>query len=229
MTIENVFSRSFNIRGGVYTPHLPVNSLNLGGYNTSLIVDCTSNNIDIPIILKSAIVREELLANPCVYSKGIYSETSNIQIRTALKIFEQMRTVTPEYRIRKVVTSSTTYYVGTGLILNCEFKPLLMLSLSADVQEGAFTKVNCKVHPRVFAKPKDLVNKTIIKKAIPYYMTNTVNIESTASFHSDYLEGKVRIIIEDFDDMFVTPNTPSMDNFEESIHQCLIDNIEDIT
>lgn len=229
MAIEDIFSESFNIRSRGYISYIPIISTTLEGYNTSLIVDCTSNNIDIPITLKSSIVREELLANPCVYSKGIYSRTNNILVRTALKIFENMQLVQPEHRIRKITTPSTTYYVGTGLILNHELKPLLMLSLSADVQEGAFTKANCRVHPRVFAEPKDLVNKTIIKKAIPYYMNNTVNIESTSSFHSDYLDGKVRIIIEDFDDMFAIPNTPSMDNFEENVHQCLIDNIRDIT
>ena len=228
MTIEDIFSISFNVNHRGYIPYVPAISTNLYEYNTSLVVDCTLNDIDIPIILKASISREQLLSDPCIYNEGIYSKTSDISVRTALKIFEQMCIVNPEYRIRKVSTPSTTYYVGTGLILNHEFKPLLMLSLSADVQEGTFTKANCRIHPRVFEEPKDIVNKTIIKKALPYYMYNTVNIESTTSFTSEYLNGKVRIIIEDFDEMFVTPNIPSVDDLEENMHQCLIDNIEDI-
>lgn len=229
MTLETLLHNFFLNNISSYIPNLPVISTNYEGYNTSLLTDCTSDSIEIPIMLleylKDTGVTE---IGSCVYNIPLYSATNSIIERTATKIFSNIINVTYKYRLRKISTPSAVYYVGRGLILNSEFKPLFMLSVETS-RNYNIKSANCRISPRVFERPKDLVNKTIIKKVMPFYMFTMVGVQNPAEyFVESEVNKKVKIIIEDFDRMFITPNEPYLESLDESIHQCLIDNIRDI-
>lgn len=227
MSIEDSLSYSFLNMSRGYVPFSRIQSINYNNYNTSLLIDCSSNNLEVPILLVDYLVPTLNIEIPsCIYHIPLYSCSPSTTLRTATKIFEDVLNLTYMHRIRKVSTPNATYYIGKGLILNSEFKPLLMLSLKVN-RTGEIKDAVCRIHPRVFESPKDLINKTIIKKVMPFYMFKEVSV-----IDSIILEGssykKAEIIISDFDNMFVTPNEPNLSTLDNDVHQCLLDNIRDI-
>lgn len=225
MNLETLLDISFLDGRDFYNPYIEVLSTNYGGYNTSLLIDCTSDTIEIPIILFDYLKDTEVTEiGSCIYNVPLYSATTTSALRTATQVFMNIIGVTYKHRLRKISTPNATYYVGRGLILNSEFKPLYMLSVELS-RNYNIKNANCRISPRVFECPKDLINKTIIKKVMPFYMFNKVRVQN--SIESEVYKN-VKIIIENFDNIFITPNEPSLEDFEESVHQCLINNIRDI-
>lgn len=147
-------------------------------------VDTSKESFEIPTIMTgdslSNILEGSLLVLPLYVGKdiGIY--------RTSDSVVRHLITASYEDRLVKARTSSgLTFYGGKGLILNERFNPLLLCTFKCHIEgisvggtPPAFSSVIIDgmvvhVNPMVFLDTTDLINKSIVKKVIPYYLSHS--------------------------------------------------------
>ena len=147
-------------------------------------VDTSKESFEIPTIMTgdslSNILEGSLLVLPLYVGKdiGIY--------RTSDSVVRHLITAGYEDRLDKARTSSgLTFYGGKGLILNERFDPLLLCTFKCHIEgisvggtPPAFPSVIIDgivvhVNPMVFLDTTDLINKSIVKKVIPYYLSHS--------------------------------------------------------
>ena len=147
-------------------------------------VDTSKESFEIPTIMTgdslSNILEGSLLVLPLYVGKdiGIY--------RTSDSVVRHLITASYEDRLVKARTSSgLTFYGGKGLILNERFDPLLLCTFKCHIEgisvggtPPAFPSVIVDgtvvhVNPMVFLDTTDLINKSIVKKVIPYYLSHS--------------------------------------------------------
>ena len=147
-------------------------------------VDISKESFEIPTIMTgdslSNILEGSLLVLPLYVGKdiGIY--------RTSDSVVRHLITASYEDRLVKARTSSgLTFYGGKGLILNGRFDPLLLCTFKCHIEgisvggaPPAFSSVIIDsmvvhVNPMVFLDTTDLINKSIVKKVIPYYLSHS--------------------------------------------------------
>lgn len=147
-------------------------------------VDTSKESFEIPTIMTgdslSDIFEGSLLVLPLYVGKdiGIY--------RTSDSVVRHLITASYEDRLVKARTSSgLTFYGGKGLILNERFDPLLLCTFKCHIERisvggtsPAFPSVIIDgivvhVNPMVFLDTTDLINKSIVKKVIPYYLSHS--------------------------------------------------------
>jgi hypothetical protein len=132
---------------------------------------------------------------------------------------------TPHYvRLRKFVTSKgETYYGGKGMLLNKDFKILLLCvkRYFKKPEEESYDLYNykeiCYISDRVFENTEDFMAKNIIKKIIPIFRTTTRYI------------AKPDIIINSSLDYWIGfPKKPKVNKTDELLNSFCVENMEAI-
>ncbi len=132
-------------------------------------------------------------------------------INTILRQFEDASLSTT--RIAHIVTSKGLHYYGCkGMIFNSAYEPLMLSTVKVKYDSASNTM--SLSHPRfrlsysVFEGVSEIVEKTIVKQAIPSYSRGGVDV----SFGSDTFGTRVpvEIIIGNLDKMVVKPATPTL-------------------
>lgn len=222
--------------------HLEMN-LSLDSNNVfrrSLVIEVNNGEVEVPVIAR---VHFEAMVS---YNRGIkrvilplYENTPSQERRTFDSIISQLFTnVGYGKRLQKITTSKgEVYYGGKGIIFDESYTPLLLCTLiarSVHTEDNGNTMVYyrpvCHVSPKVFLEPDKLVNKGIIKKLIPCYISRDVNyLTGSYGFSSDLEDRKVQVIVDNFDKFFIEPIKPTPSNCSNDVlNECLIDNIDDI-
>lgn len=142
-----------------------------------------------------------------------------------------------------IMSSGRDYYGLPGVIFDGNFNLLMMMTSTVnfirnDRTSGVQTNIlehTCRISPLVFMHQDSIIEKTIIKKVIPFCASH-VTIASdfvcnTSRVISDDALGKnIRVIIEDLNPMFirriVSPNVDT--NISDSMHDLLCHNIKEI-
>lgn len=107
-----------------------------------------------------------------------------------------------------VTTKGIDYYGGKGIILDGALNPLMITTAMLKLQPDGRLKAEspaCKLSYRVFENSSELVEKTILKQAIPLWGTISVS----GSCDDQCFQGRVKISIEDLDPMVVRPSVPN--------------------
>lgn len=119
-------------------------------------------------------------------------------------------------------TKDDIYYGGKGLVLDSSYKTLLLITLIFNKETCSYTGVNIYVSPSVFLEQKSFIEKGILNKLIPFYLSYGVTIGST------FLSPK--IIVEDPSALFeIHPNTPTPSTCsDDALNELLLENISDI-
>lgn len=202
--------------------------------------------IDIPIYCR-AIVESTMKSNVTYpflpqTSKIIIPLYVNSEIqhrRTADSIIKYFfNSVSFEKRLVKVVTNKDeVYYGGPGLILDKNFNPILLCTVRAEKEVGidnktyySYTKVVIKVSPSVFTCNTGLLEKNILKKVIPLYITNPVNyIRVSARFLNHIAEDAIASVeVEDISKYIEKPIGPKTANIQEELNDLAINILEEI-
>ena len=114
-------------------------------------------------------------------------------------------------RLAHIVTSKGVHYYGCkGLILDADYNPLLVSTGRFKITDDnrlSITHPICRVSYRVFNSPGELLEKTIIKQAIPLYSRINVN----CSLGTPYNVEGVEVIVGDWDYMVVRPAKPTLE------------------
>ena len=141
------------------------------------------------------------------------------------------------------MSSGRDYYGLPGVIFDDNFNLLMMMTSTVNFirnerNSGVQTNIlehTCRISPLVFMHQDSIIEKTIIKKVIPFCAPH-VTIASdfvcnTSRVISDDALGKnIKVIIEDLNPMFirriVSPNVDT--NISDSMHDLLCHNIKEI-
>lgn len=232
------------IMGGtptVLSEHLNFNNNNV--YSKSLIVDINEEGMEIPVIARIAIegIIAGYMSNPSTHKSRrivipLYDNADPVERRTFDSLIRTFFMTDFRMRLQKCTTGAgDVYYGGRGIILDSEFNPLLMCTLSTkmvrinDTSKMVYHRPICHISPRLFTQTDKIITKGIIKKLIPIYSSTTIKSSTSAIFTRNPVDETVKIIIDDFDDLFISPvkPTPSTCN-NETLNKCLVDNLEEI-
>lgn len=218
-------------------------------FNRGLITKIGGDEVEIPVIAREHIetVIKDNISFPYVCKVKfiilpLYENSAPQERRTFDSFIRQFFTgVGYNHRLQKITSNKgEVYYGGKGLILDDKYNPLIICTLKAKkVQRDNETQMVyyrpvVYVSPTVFIEPDKLINKGIIKKLIPYYTNREITFPRPRTGHFESVPDnsnnlKAVVIIDNLDRFFVKPIVPKpKGNIEESLNECLIDNIEDI-
>ena len=217
-------------------------------YDKFLSVNISESEIEIPIFCRYKI--EEL-----IYDKLYYPNTPNLanikeviiplycntivqNKRTADSIIKEFFTRTNfGDRLQKVVTNKgEIYYGGKGIIFNKDFTPLFIATLigEKEIVDGntvfTYNRATIHINPKVFLDTHGLISKSILKKVIPLYVSQTIRINTNSRFRSSLpISYTPQILIDDVSGWIKKVKLPTPSNCSNNIlNQLLIDNIDDV-
>lgn len=243
---SNIFSSLESNNHGSYlvSNHLTLDSNNV--FRRSLIIEVNSDEIEVPVIARghfenrvSEKIRRQDFLQDLRIILPLYDNSLRQERRTFDSIIRQLFSVPFSNRLQKVITNKgEVYYGGKGIIFNENYDPLLLCTLAArniQTEDGrnamCYYRPICHISPKVFLEPDKLVNKGIIKKLIPFYISQDVRfpVVYSGNLHIDAEDTKVKVIIDNFDKFFIEPIKPTPTTCSNDIlNECLVENIEDI-
>jgi hypothetical protein len=120
------------------------------------------------------------------------------------------------YHLQKLYTKSGEVYYGTnGIILDSEFRILIMVVLK--VINHNIVDVLCYINPRVYDNEKGTAEKIIIKKMLPFICLNAVSV-----YNNIYI-GSITAIFKDVTSQYIRiPVAPDKDFCDETSNNLLV-------
>lgn len=219
---------------------------NHNAFNRLFVIDVSSDEIEVPVFAKSAVesVVRDKLGFPYVSHVNkiiipMYVNTYTQLRRTADCIVREFFSgVNFNKRLQKVITNKGEIYYGSkGIILDKDFNILLLCTLACrrmeyrDRQVMSYYKPIIHVSPQVFLRGEGLIEKSILKKIIPFYVSQNIDpIWTNPGFVNDIPEGtKPQILIDDVSKLIENPVKPTPQKCSDDVlNQILADNVDDV-
>lgn len=141
------------------------------------------------------------------------------------------------------MSNGVTYYGLPGAIFDSEFNLLMLMSSMVEIKsdEGTITahilRHICRVSPVVFQRQENILEKTIVKKVIPFCASHEVTsdeylLRNTSFLNCEEVVGKTISVFIDatINEKFIRRIVPPRPNdfTEEYIHELLIRNAREI-
>ncbi len=206
--------RNYRYRSGIYQRNT--------WFNKYIFVNLQQNSIEVPAFLKyqALFAYQQKFNSICLPLCSSVALDHKRYIRTILNTFSREL-------IGGVQTANGDIYYGyPGVIFNKDLEPLMMMTLKIDISKPTYDieRAICRVSPLVFKDSKKIVEKTIIRKVIPYCLNNKAvdpqiyyllgdEIVRT-NITRDYLNRNIQVIIDDCSD-FVYEVTAPNGNFSQ--------------
>ena len=214
-------------------------------FNRLYVIDVSSDEIEVPVFAKSAIesVVRDKLEFPYVSHVNkiiipMYVNTYTQLRRTADCIVREFFSgVNFDRRLQKIITNKgEVYYGNRGIILDKDFNILLLCTLACRRTEYrgrqvmSYYKPIIHVSPQVFLRSDSLIDKSILKKIIPFYVSQNISVSTNIGFVDDIPEGtKPQILIDDVSKLIETPVKPTPQKYsDDALNQILVDNVNDV-
>ena len=220
---------------------------NHNAFNRLFVIDVSSDEIEVPVFARSVV--EFVVKNKLEFPHTIH--TSKIVIPMYVNSYTQSRrtadSIVVEFfsrvnfnqRLQKVITNKGEVYYGSkGIILDKDFNILLLCTLACRRMEYSgrqvmsYYKPVIHVSPQVFLRGEGLIDKSILKKIIPFYVSHAIDSVSTTNydFVSDIPEGtKPQILIDDVSKLIENPVKPTPQKCSDDVlNQILADNADDV-
>ena len=130
-------------------------------------------------------------------------------------------------RLNKAITpKGEIYYGNNGMILDKDFNPLLVstIDVSFNHETNRLDQNKYIIHltPRVFTDDDKMLNKSLAKKGIAYYLSH-----NSSTWGNNGLPFKV--VIDDCSDYFVKAHRPDVNNCtDRELNKVLKDNIDEV-
>lgn len=195
---------------------IPLISLEEGAFPAYLEVDISEDEFEVPTFLLPYVLPAKrdgytkLVFNLVNGTDGLNRRTAHRKtITTILKQFDYASTST--MRIAHVITSKGLHYYGCrGAIFNESYEPLLLATVKVKFDSNrdsiSLSNPKCRLSYKVFDGASEIVEKTIIKQAIPFYASHSVDIQYDRNF---YGRTPVELAIEHMGSMIIKPMTPT--------------------
>lgn len=244
--VNNIFS-SGEVSSGIIALGNGLSLENNNTFNRSLIVKVDGDEVEIPVIAREHFekiifdgIRHSSVEKIKTIILPLYENSIPQNRRTFDSFMRQFFSASYDNRLIKITSNKDeVYYGGRGLIFDYRYNPLILCTLRAKrvlEEEGdrfpqmVYYRPVIYVSPKVFEESDRLINKGIIKKLIPYCVNRERAFPSlTHGFRSIPEDRKAMVVIDKLDRFFIKPIAPKPQNdIEESLNECLVDNIEDI-
>ena len=215
-------------------------------FNRLFVIDVSSDEIEVPVFAKSAIesVVRDKLEFPYVSHVNkiiipMYVNTYTQLRRTADCIVREFFSgVNFDRRLQKIITNKgEVYYGNRGIILDKDFNILLLCTLACRRTEYrgrqvmSYYKPIIHVSPQVFLMGGGLIEKSILKRIIPFYVSQDIDpVCTNPDFVNDIPEGtKPQILIDDVSKFIENPVKPTPQKCSDDVlNQILADNVDDV-
>jgi hypothetical protein len=226
--ITNYFQNAWNISTNAYPP--PQVTMEEHSHPAFISCDCRYLR-EVPVALVPYVIEADpeldkidTIAFNLV--NGFDSEgRRTLHYKTVSTILRMFYHVSYGYeRMAHIVTSKGVHYYGNGsLILDANYNPLFVctVSMSKVNNHWEVSEPTCMISYRVFINSSELLEKTIIKQAIPMYSCVKVYC---------YLDGRsslpiwVKVIIDDLDYMVSRPARPKIEEVTpEAINNIILE------
>lgn len=140
---------------------------------------------------------------------GLWYNRIGSDKRTSSSIIKTISTAGASSNLIKIVTCSrTVYYGGPGLILDSDYKPLMMYGFKMHMNktscEFIIDSPICYISPKVFLNT-DILSKYIVKCIIPSIISRNTPLPRYYTYNH-YM--KCCIIIDDMSEFFLYPEKP---------------------
>lgn len=136
-----------------------------------------------------------------------------------------------------VMSNGVEYHGLPGAIFDADFNLLMLMTTTVDVKligGSVYTYIlehNCRVSPRVFQHQDYIIEKTIIKKVLPYCATHVTSENDYCGVDTSQADGNtIKVIIEDINKLFIHRIvSPKISDFtSDTIHELLVRNMDEI-
>ena len=219
---------------------------NHNAFNRLFVIDVSSDEIEVPVFAKSAVesVVKDRLKFPYVSHVNkiiipMYVNTYTQSRRTADCIVREFFSgVNFDRRLQKIITNKgEVYYGNRGIILDKDFNILLLCTLACRRTEYrgrqvmSYYKPIIHVSPQVFLIGEGLIEKSILKRIIPFYVSQDIDpVWADSDFVNDIPEGtKPQILIDDVSKLIESPVKPTPQKCSDDVlNQILADNVDDV-
>ena len=215
-------------------------------FNKLFVIDVSSEEIEVPVFARYSV--ESVIRNKFEFPFikhvdkiviPMYVNIPNKFRRTADSIVSDFFLNTNfNQRLQKVTTNKgEVYYGGKGIILDKDFNILLLCTLACrrmeygDRQVMSYYKPIVHVSPQLFLGDKGLLGKSILKKIIPFYVSQDIDGIYTHAYFMDNIPigTKPQILIDDVSKFIENPIKPTPQKCSDDVlNQILIDNIDDV-
>lgn len=212
---------------------------NTGIFTKFLVVDLKKEEFEIPCFCRDSICRaiHKNLNYPLLYNYEkvvipLYSNNILLTKRTGDAIINCLFNNTT-LNLSLLKDSKDNKYYGTrGLILSGNYTPLFLTTITCksikdnDKKSVCFLRTNVRINPTVLDS-NNVLEKSIVKKLLNFYSTTEIDLYRTNGV--DLRNKKTaRIIIDNFDEFFVSPVTPKVGECNNDIlNDILVNNIKD--
>lgn len=184
ISIESYFADSWYISNSASLPIVPIEE---GAFPAFLEVDISQDKSEVPTPLVDAAI----CAKSHNYTKivcNLLHSSNNLGVRTIQRkniksILNQFYSFYNSYRrLAHVITSKGLHYYGTsGMIFNGNYDPLMLTTVEVDFNKARITddflsNPRLRLSYKVFENSSEIVEKTIIKQAIPYFSRNNAHM-----------------------------------------------------
>ena len=246
---ESILMRVFLEHGNTVVNNVANSETTLDNHNVFnklFIIDVSSDEIEVPVfarpVVESVVEGKLEFPNTTHTSKIVipmYVNTHTQLRRTADSIVcEFFSRVDFNQRLQKVITNKgEVYYGGKGIILDKDFNILLLCTIACKRMEYrgrqvmSYYKPIIHVSPQVFLRGEGLIEKSILKKIIPFYLSQNIGpVYTNPDFVSDIPEGtKPQILIDDVSKLIENPVKPTPQKYSDDVlNQILADNADDV-
>ena len=210
----------------------------VGNFTKFLVVDLKKEEFEIPCFCRDFIGKaiHKNLNYPLLYNYEkavipLFLNNVSLTKRTGDAIINCLFT-NGSLNLNVLKDSRDNKYYGTkGLILSSDYTPLLLTTITCktkdnDKKDIFYLRTNVRVNPIVLDSD-NVVEKSIVKKLLNFYSSTDIDI-----FRGDAVDLRdkktARIIIDNFDEFFVSPVTPKAGDCNNDIlNDILVNNIRD--
>lgn len=188
-------------------------------------VKCDMGGIDVEIPTFMRAYAENCITNIMIgkpYTESVRElvapmiDNTYISKRSADSIIKSISCGNITYGLVSVMTNKKLVYHGyNGGIFDSDFNPLLLATLvghynlttNNTIQGITYTECRVYVHPKVVIDGTDIMHKAIMKKVIPYFLTegNSCTPYTKSSSCPIISNIKIKVLIEDTSRFFKTP------------------------
>lgn len=133
------------------------------------------------------------------------------------------------------MSNGNTYYGVPGVIFNENMELLLMVTLTIkkaiNSPQFSIERLNCRISPKVFEHQDRIIEKTIVKKIIPFCVSYSVARRDIYLPCNGYhcVDKTIQVIIDDCSNFIHTATVPKPSLLtEDKIKSFLIENINEI-
>lgn len=225
-SIESYFAESWCMRD---TASLPTVSIEEVVFPAFLAVDISQDKSEVP----TPFVQAALWAREHNYTKivcNLLHASDNLgvrtfQVRNIKAILKKFSSFSDNYRrLAHIITSKNLHYYGiSGMIFNGNYDPLMLTTVEVDfnavkTNHDFLSNPRLRLSYKTFENSSEIVEKTIIKQAIPYFSRNNIIIV----YHNTQIGSTqpVEITIGHLESMIVKPMAPTIstiDTFNNTI------------